>query len=216
MLNQNFDLDIEDYVTVDFTVMADVVDMLGGIEIDVTDEEAKEINNHIDGTAEVVGKKAHHMQGGLQTLDGVQAVTYSRIRKNVGGDYGRTERQRLVIQKMAEKVKDTDLSTINDLIDTVFSQISTSFTLKELISLATGVFQYELGESQGFAFEHTDGNVKGIGSVVVPLGVTRNVEEMHAFLYPKAEYSVSETVQAIAQEIESATGYTREDDKETE
>lgn len=209
MLNQNFDLDIEDYVTVDFTVMADVVDELGGIEIDVTDAEAKEINNHIDGTAEVVGKKAHHMQGGLQTLDGVQAVTYSRIRKNVGGDYARTERQRIVIQKLAEKVKGTDLSTINDLIDTVFSQISTSFTLKELIGLSTGVFQYELGESKGFAFEYTDGNVKGIGSVVVPLGVTQNVEEMHAFLYPNAEYSVSKTVQTIAQEIESATGYTK-------
>ena len=149
-------------------------------------------------------------------MDGVQAVTYSRIRKNVGGDYARTERQRIVIQKLAEKVKDTDLSTINDLIDTVFSQISTSFTLKEMISLATGVFQYELGESRGFAFEYTDANVKGIGSVVVPLGVTQNVEEMHAFLYPNAEYSVSETVQTIAQEIESATGYTREDYQETE
>ena len=216
MLNQNFDLDIEDYVTVDFTVMADVVDMLGGIELDVTDEEAKEINNHIDGTAEVVGKEAHHMQGGLQTLDGVQAVTYSRIRKNVGGDYGRTERQRIVIQKLAEKVKETDLSTLNDMVDTVFSQISTSFSLKEIISLATGAFQYELGESKGFAFEHTDGNVKGIGSVVIPLGVIENVEEMHAFLYPKEEYVVSETVQTIAQEIESATGYTREDFTETE
>ena len=216
MLNQNFDLDIEDYVTVDFAAMADVVDMLGGIEIDVTDEEAAEINNHIDGTAEIVGKKAHHMKGGLQTLDGVQAVTYSRIRKNVGGDYGRTERQRIVIQKLAEKVKDTDLSTINNIIDTVFSKVSTSFSLKEIISLATGVLQYEIGESRGFAFEYTDGNVKGIGSVVVPLGVVENVKEMHAFLYPKETYEVSETVQGIAQEIESVTGYTREDYKETE
>ena len=216
MLNQNFDLDIEDYVTVDFTVMADVVDKLGGIEIDVTDAEAQEMNNYIGETADVTGKRAKRVKGGLQTLDGVQAVTYSRIRKNVGGDYARTERQRIVIQKLAEKVKDTDLSTILDLIDTVFPRISTSFTLKEMISLATGVFRYELGESKGFAFEHSDGNVKGIGSVVVPLGVTQNVEEMHAFLYPKAEYSVSETVQTIAQEIESATGYTREDYKETE
>lgn len=216
MLNQNFDLDIEDYVTVDFKAMADVIDMLGGIEIDVTDAEAKEINNHIDGTAEVVGKDSEHMKGGLQTLDGVQAVTYARIRKNVGGDYARTERQRSVIQKLAEKVKDTDLSTLNDMIDTVFSQVSTSFTLKEIISLATGVLQYEIGESKGYAFEYTDGSVKGIGSVVVPLGVVENVEEMHAFLYPKEEYAPSETVQAIAEEIETTTGYTREDYQETE
>ena len=216
MLNQNFDLDIEDYVTVDFTAMADVVDLLGGIEIDVTDAEAAEINKHIDGTAEVVGKKANHMKGGLQILDGVQAVTYSRIRKNVGGDYGRTERQRVVIQKLAEKVKDTDLSTINSIIDTVFSQVSTSFSLKEIIKLASGVFQYEMGDSKGFAFEHTDGNVKGIGSVVIPLGVVENIEEMHEFLYPKDEYVASDTVRTIAQEIETRTGYTREDYKETE
>lgn len=214
MLNQNFDLDIEDYVTVDFSAMADVVDLLGGIEIDVTDAEAKEINRHIDGTAETVGKEAEHMRGGLQTLDGVQAVTYARIRKNVGGDYARTERQRVVIQKLAEKVKETDLATLNDIIDAVFSQISTSFSLKEIISLASGVLQYELGESKGFAFEYTDGNVEGIGSVVVPLGVRENVEELHAFLYPKDEYTASETVIGIAQEIESVTGYTREDYKE--
>lgn len=215
-LNKNFDLDIEDYVTVDFTAMADVVDRLGGIEIDVTDAEAAEINNYIDETASVVGKKAKHMKGGLQTLDGVQAVTYSRIRKNVGGDYGRTERQRVVIQKLAEKVKDTDLSTINDIIDTVFSRVSTSFSLKDMIRLAAGVLQYNLGESKGFAFEHTDGNVEGIGSVVIPLGVTENVEELHAFLYPKKEYEPSEAVLAISQEIESVTGYTREDYVTTE
>lgn len=215
-LNQNFDLDIEDYVTVDFSAMADIVDLLGGIEIDVTDAEAEEINRHIDGTAEVVGKEAEHMVGGLQTLDGVQAVTYARIRKNVGGDYARTDRQRLVIQKLVEKVKDTDLSTLNDIIDTVFQKISTSFSLKEIISLASGVLQYELGGTQGYAFEYTDGSVKGIGSVVVPLGVKENVGELHEFLYPKDEYTASETVQEIAGEIEAATGYTREDYKETE
>ena len=216
MLNQNFDLDIEDYVTVDFTAMADVVDMLGGIEIDVTDAEAQEMNNYIGETAGVVGKEANYVKGGLQILDGVQAVTYSRIRKNVGGDYGRTERQRIVIQKLAKKVKDIDLSTLNNIIDTVFSQVSTSFSLKEIISLAAGVLQYQMGESKGFAFEYVDGNVKGIGSVVIPLGVMENVEEMHAFLYPKETYEVSETVQGIAQEIESATGFTREDYRETE
>lgn len=216
MLNQNFDLDIEDYVTVDFSAMADVVDLLGGIEIDVTDAEAEEINRHIDGTAEAVGKKAKHMKGGLQTLDGVQAVTYARIRKNVGGDYARTGRQRIVIQKLAEKVKETDLTTLNNIIDTVFSQISTSFTMKEIISLASGVLQYELGEANGFAFEYTDGAVEGIGSVVIPLGVVENIEELHAFLYPKDKYAPSETVNNIAQEIETVTGYTREDYREQE
>ncbi len=206
MLNKNFDLDIEDYVTVDFGAMADVVDLLGGIEIDVTSEEAKEMNNYIAETAKAVGKKSSRIKSGLQTLNGVEAVTYSRIRKNVGGDYGRTERQRIVIQKLVEKVKQTDISTINQIIDEVFSQVSTSFTLKEIIRLAAGVMQYDLGETSGFPFERTDGSVEGIGSVVIPLGVVENIEELHAFLYPKdTDYAVSGTVRDIAKEIEEIT-----------
>ena len=212
MLNRNFDLDIEDYVTVDFGAMVDAVDLLGGIEINVTQAEAEEMNKHIVGTAECVGKKSSYMKSGLQTLNGVEAVTYSRIRKDVGGDYGRTERQRLVIQKMVDKVQQTDIATLNRIIDEVFPQVSTSYTLKEIIGLAAGVMQYKLGETRGFPFERTDGSVKGIGSVVVPLGVIENVEELHTFLYPKdQDYTVSETVRNIAKEIENISGYTRAD-----
>ena len=75
--------------------------------------------------------------------------------------------------------------------------------------------QYELGETSGFPFEHTDGSVEGIGSVVVPLGVIENVEELHTFLYPKdTDYVSSDTVKDIAQEIETLSGYTRADYKE--
>lgn len=216
MLNRNFDLDIEHYVTVDFKALADTIDLLGGIEMDVSAEEAVETNKYIVETAMVVDKEVHYVSEGVQILDGVQAVTYARIRKNVGGDYARTERQRLVIQKVVEKAKQTDLVTINAIIDKVFPQISTSFSLGELIKLAAGVLQYELGETGGFPFEHADSSIDGVGSVVVPLGVAENVEELHAFLYPKDEYTVSQTVIDIASEIEDASGYTREDYEETE
>ncbi len=216
MLNRNFDLDIEHYVTVDFKALADTIDLLGGIEMDVSAEEAVETNKYIAETAMVVEKNVDYVEEGLQILDGVQAVTYARIRKNVGGDYARTERQRLVIQKVAEKVKQTDLATINDIIDEVFPQVSTSFALGEMIKLAAGVMQYELGETSGFPFEHTDSSIQGIGSVVVPLGVAENVEELHAFLYPKDDYTVSQTVRGIASEIEYVSGYTRADYDEPE
>lgn len=216
MLNRNFDLDIEDYVTVDFSIMADVVDMLGGIEVDVSDAEAAEMNNYIGETADVVGKKGVFVQGGMQTLDGVQTVTYARIRKNVGGDYARTERQRVVIQTIVEKVKKTDLTTINDIVNQSFSKISTSLTLKEIISMAANVKKYELDGSNGYAFEHTDGMIEGIGSVVIPLGVAENVKELHEFIYPKdTEYVVSDTVKSIATKIEKLSGYTRADYVET-
>lgn len=211
MLNRNFDLDIEHYVTVDFKALADTIDLLGGIEMDVSAEEAVETNKYIVETAMVVDKEVNYVSEGVQILDGVQAVTYARIRKNVGGDYARTERQRLVIQKVVEKAKQTDLVTINAIIDKIFPQVSTSFSLGELVKLAAGVLQYELGETSGFPFEHADSSIEGVGSVVVPLGVAENVEELHAFLYPKDEYTVSQTVVDIASEIEDASGYTRED-----
>ena len=84
-----------------------------------------------------------------------------------------------------------------------------------MISLAAGVMQYELGETSGFPFERTDGSVEGIGSVVIPLGVIENVEELHAFLYPKdTDYAASNTVKDIAKEIETISGYTRADYKD--
>lgn len=202
MLNTNLDLNITDYVTVDFEAVVSVVDLLGGIEIDVSEEEAQEMNRHIFGTAQLVGKNTQYIQAGLQNLDGVEALTYARIRKNVGGDYARTERQREVVQKLAEKAKNTNISTLNDIIDEVFSEISTSFTLKELIGYSAGVLQYEIKDTKGFPFEHTDGSVEGIGSVVMPVDLVKDVEALHAFLYPNSDYKVSDTVRNIASEIE--------------
>ncbi len=211
MLNRNLDLDIEDYVTVDFKVLAEVIDLLGGIEVEVSAAEADEMNNYIHETAMVAGKEVNLVKEGFQNLDGVQAVTYARIRKNVGGDYARTERQRLVITKIVEKVKKTSLVKLNEIIDSAFEHVSTSFELGEVIRLAAGVMKYEIDETSGFPFEKTDGTIEGVGSVVVPLGMTENVEELHGFLYPNEEYQATDTIKEIAGAIENLTGYTRAD-----
>lgn len=212
MLNKNLDLDIQNYVTVDFKALADTVDLLGGIEIDIKEEEIQYMNEFLEETAQVAGKDANFIEAaGNQTLDGSQAVTYARIRSTAGGDYTRTERQRLVLEKIFEKVLHTKLGTINKIIDEVFPQVSTSFSLKDLLGLAAGVSQYQLGEAKGFPFELTDGNVEGVGSSVIPLGFVENVQELHEFLYPKDEYAVSEKLSEIAGKIESLTGYTRAD-----
>lgn len=212
MLNENFDLDIEDYITVDFGAVVSVVDLLEGIEVDVKEDEAAEMNNHIEETARIAGQKAKKMEAGLQTLNGVETVTYARIRKNVaGGDYSRTERQRLVIHKLLEKLKAMKLTQVNDIVDEVFGQVETSLSLEEMLGLASGIFKYELTETNGFPFKHTDGNIEGIGSVVIPIGVIDNVKELHTFLYPKSEYKVSKEAKAVAEEIEELICQTKED-----
>lgn len=211
MLNKNFDLNIEGYAMVDFSALAEAIDLLGGIEVDVEEAEAVEMNKYIGETARVVGKKATKVSAGKQTLDGVQAVTYARIRKSVGGDYKRADRQRQVIGKILEKVKKADILTLNQIINEVFSKVSTSFSLQELLSFATGVSRYQVKDSKGFPFESANGRVDAAGSVVVPLGLTENVQELHEFLYQDKEYQPSTTVQSIAASIENLTGFTRAD-----
>lgn len=210
MLNKNLDLAIEDYATVDFKAMADVVDLVGGIEISVTDAEAEALNNYIKETARVAGKEAHKLsKGGTYVLDGPQAVTYARLRKLEGGDYKRTERQRVVIKALFGKVKKIDLKTLNSIIDTVFPQVSTSFELRELLALAKSATEYKLGDSAGFPFDKTDGKFTSAGSVVVALGHAENVQQLHKFLYPKEEKEISATVQTISDNITSITGVVR-------
>lgn len=212
MLNKNFDLDIQNYVTVDFKALADVIDLLGGIELEVTEQEAKEINNYIDETGTVAEKKATHLtHGGILKLDGVQAVTYARIRKNVGGDYKRAERQQKVIAKVVEKAKTMNIKTINKIINKVFPKISTNFSLADMVGLAKGAFDYKLTETTGFPMEAMNGRVDKVGSVIVPVGLTENVQELHKFLYPKEkEKEVSDTVKSIEKKIEMITGITRD------
>ena len=216
MLNRNFDLDIDGYLTVDFKALASAIDLLGGIEVDVTETEAEEINNYLQESADVVEQEAVYVKPGKQILSGVETLTYVRIRKHVGEDYGRTARQRAVVQKMFDKLKTMDLKMLDELTNEVFKGVSTNFTLKELLDLMADAVQYDLKENGGFAFEHSEGSVEHVGSVVVPLGLVENVQELHQYLYPLSAYQVTDTVRAIAEELETLTGYTREDYQEKE
>lgn len=212
MLNRNLDLAVEEYVTVDFKAMSDVVDLLGGVEIQVTDEEAEMMNKYIGETAKAADKEANELpSGGTYTLDGPQAVTYSRLRKLEGGDYKRTERQRTVIKRLFEKIKTTDIATLNKIIDTVFPQVSTSLKLTDMLSLSSGITRYKLVDSEGFPFEKADGiTYPGAGDVVVAQGLAENVQELHEFLYPKEKtWEVSEEVQSISGDISYLTGVVR-------
>ena len=120
MLNENLDLNIKDYVSVNFLALADVIDMIDGIDVDMTYEEVVHMNNYCVETSKVTGKKYKKIKpevAGTFRLNGVQAVSYARIRYTEGGDYKRTERQRLVLEKTMNKMKTQDLSTINKIVD---------------------------------------------------------------------------------------------------
>ena len=222
MMNTNLDLDIKEYVAFDFNAVAEAVDLLGGVELTLTAEEVGHMNNYCVETSEVTGKKYKKLpqEDGTYTLNGVQAVSYARIRQTAGDDFKRAERQRIVVNKMVEKALASDLGTINELIDTVFPQIRTSLSKTEILSLAKDALNYSMGDSAGFPFEKETGSFKTSyqtkkTSCVVPADLASNVEQLHNFLYGTTDYEVTESVQNISDAIVDRTGVTAPE-KETE
>lgn len=214
MLNMNLDLDIQNYVTVDFGVVTEVIDLLGGLDIEIKEEEVEPLNKFVYETGQVAGKEAHFVRGsGVQHLDGVQATTYARIRSTAGGDFTRTERQRLVIEKIVEKLMKSDLSTINKIIDKVFPTISTNFTMTEILSYAKYFNQYKLGENTGFPIDKATDTVSGLGSIVIPVSLEDNVKKLHEFLFGTEEgYTPSGKVQSISGKIVARVGQKKAED----
>lgn len=212
MLNTNLDLTISDYVTVDFNSIVECVDLLGGIELTITDDEAILMLGYIQEINKITGHNSKCPEsGGTYTLDGVQACAYARIRYGGGDDYRRTERQRAVIAAMVQKAQHSNIKTINSLINQVFGDIQTSFSNADLLSLAANTFNYKLGETSGFPFEKTAKGYDKVGDVVIPCDLASNVTQLHVFLYNDTNYIPSDTVQANSAEIINKTGFRQGD-----
>lgn len=208
MLNKNLDLNITDYVTVDFNAVVECVDLLGGVELTVTDEEAVLMYGYMDEISKLTKKKSEYLPGGgTYVLDGVQACAYARIRYTAGDDYKRAERQRTVLAAMVAKAQQSDLKTINSLVDEVFGDIKTSFTNTDLIALAAQVFNYKLGETTGFPFEKNTITLGSKGNVVVPCDLASNVTKLHVFLYNDSDYTPTDTVKSNSEKIINDTGF---------
>lgn len=208
MLNKNLDLDITDYVSVDFSSLVDAIDLLGGIEIDIEEDEVGYMNDYITATNEITGHSSGQVSAGQGVhVDGVQATSYARIRYTEGWDYKRTERQRTVIMKMFEKAKQCDLLTLNKILDEMLPQISTSLSPTELLGLATGAGKYHMGENTGFPFDKESGSVGGQGDMVIPVNLENNVVQLHQFLYTNETYTPSQTVKDLSATIRANTGY---------
>ncbi len=207
MMNKNLDLNISDYVAVDFQALIDVIDLLGGVEIDVEAEEVQYINGYMTELNQITGKEIVQVSGaGTQTLNGMQATAYARIRYTTGWDFKRTERQRTVITKMFEKAKGASLGTLNSILDKALPEVSTSLSTTEMIGLMTKMGKYNMGENTGFPFDKTSGSVGSLGDLVIPVDLSANVKQLHEFLYNDTEYTPSPTVQSLSGTIRSNTG----------
>lgn len=207
-LNENLDLNIKEFVTVNFDSVSDAVDALGGIKMQITSAEVKYINGYIDETSKVTGKKSKHItSAGTYTLDGVQAVAYSRIRYTSGGDYKRTERMRDVITAMIAKLKTKSVTQINKIADEILPKVYTNLSMTDLLSMVPVVTSFNVAESIGWPYE-----TKGITLdrwYGVPVTLASNVEQLHKEAFKDENYELPSKIKTISNKIVSKTGYSK-------
>ena len=188
-LNKNLDLNITEFVTVNFDTVETIVDSIGGITLTITDSEASQIG---------------FSSGGTYTLDGKEALAYSRIRK-IDSDYQRTERMRTVLEAVFNKVKKQELSEISKFVDIVLPHISTNMSTNSIISLVPSAVFYKITDSTGWPYD-----VSGYSSDAwygVPVTLESNVKEFHQNIFGISDYTPSETVEEISDSIIAETGY---------
>ena len=213
MLNENLDLDISDFVTVNMNVVAEVVNDIGGVDIEVREDEINFLNGYQNEGSEITGLDIVPVtSAGMQTLNGLQALSYCRIRytdaidsEHEGLDYERTYRQRKVLEQILAKVKTMDVLTINNIINDVMSDVSTSLSTTEILSLAKDIASYNLSDTTGFPFDKQTADVDA-GDCVIPVNLAQNVKQLHEFLFSNEEYEPSDVVQGISDEIAYRTG----------
>ena len=206
-LNQNLDLNISEFVAVNFDAVSTAIDEMGGIEVEIKKDELEQMNKYIAETAKVTGKKANTLpKAGKYNLDGVQAVTYGRIRKTDGGDYKRNERMRTVIMKAFNKAKKMDFGTINSIIDKVLPKVQTNIASGDILGMATQIGSYNIDENLGWPYD-TKGKTLDAW-YGIPITLETNVKKLHEELFEQSDYIVPESVKEISEKIINKTGYT--------
>lgn len=205
-LEDNLDLQIDDYATFNWKAVVDAINVLGGVDIDITDKEFAYINSFITETVNSTGVGSYQLEhSGMNHLDGVQAVAYARLRL-MDTDFNRTERQRKVLGQAMEKAKNSDLKTLTTLIGTVYPQIKTSVGVDNLAGMAKNAKKYYISQTSGFPFSHQEIKI-GKKACVVPTTLESNVVQLHSFLYNTENYVPSENLKSISSHIIEVSGF---------
>ncbi|HEX3078334.1 MAG TPA: LCP family protein [Lachnospiraceae bacterium] len=202
-INTNFDLNVTDFVTVNFSAVTNIVDMLGGITLDITKDELEYVNDYTRDVARINGTDFTYLKkAGKQVVDGTQATAYCRVRYTAGGDFTRAERQRTVMKQVFKETKKASIPTLFKLANTMIPQVFTSLSNMEMLGLSKDIFFYDLGKQSGFPFEKEAKTISGT-SYVLPMSLTDNVSELHSYLFGEKNYKPSKTVQGFSADIAS-------------
>lgn len=218
MLNTNLDFALTDYVTVNFKALADAIDVLGGLDIEMTNAECVHANNYNREVSEEQGVEYEAIPydedlgddySEVRHVSGALATSYARIRYGGGDDAKRTSRQRIVINLMVQKLKQNP-TKIPEILDKVMGNVSTSLTKNEILELGMHAVTYTMGTSYAYPFQLCYGEnvVNALGEdVVIPVTLEFNVRELHEYLYPGLSYEPSAAVTEYSDYIARKSGY---------
>lgn len=214
MMNMNLDLNITDFATFGFKGVIDAIDELGGVDIDVQEEEVEYINMYLQTMHDEIGSENNPISGaGMQHLDGAQATAYSRIRYTQGGDFHRTERQREVLQQIFQKASKCGPKTLIDVCNSLSGEVATSLSNTEIMELIVRMLFMKIDDTSGFPIEEyrEPATLRG-RSIVIPETLTDNVKWLHGYLFGEEPYYTSELVDEISDMIDRKTTYAIADD----
>lgn len=206
-LNKNLDLNITEFVAINFDTVRVVVDSIGGVEIPIDSQEVKYINGYINSLNKQFGtSSANITTPGTYKLDGVQALAYSRIRYTDGGDYKRTERMRDVFMAVFKKAKTMNISELNNLANTILPHVSTNISENEIMGMIPKAISFNIKDSFGWPYE-TEGKMITKVWYGVPINLQKNVSKLHESLFNEVDYEPTDTVKNISNDIIKTTRY---------
>ena len=207
-LNRNLDLNITEFAALNFKTVAKVVDSVGGIDIDIKDDEISQMNTYLPETARYLKSDFEYItEAGKQHLDGVQAVTYSRIRHTEGGDYRRTERMRTVLTAVFKEVKKMSFGELNKMLDDVLPEVSSNIDSMDIIPLMLKMYKMDIKDSIGWPYDK-EGYISSLQVwYAAPVTLESNVTKLHEDAFGQSGYIPSDRVREISGSISYTTGY---------
>ncbi len=207
-LNRNLDLNITEFAALNFKTVAKVVDSVGGIDIDIKDDEISQMNTYLPETAKYLKSDFEYItEAGEQHLDGVQAVTYSRIRHTEGGDYRRTERMRTVLTAVFKEVKKMSFGELNKMMDDVLPEVSSNIDSMDIIPLMLKMYKMDIKDSIGWPYDKEGYISPSQVWYAAPITLEGNVARLHEDAFGQSGYVPSDRVREISGSISYTTGY---------
>ena len=183
-VKETYNVSIDKYIIINFWGFETIVDYIGGIEVDVKDYQLEELNKYIGESTG--GNDCPVEKAGIQTLNGKQALSYARIRYNVGDEYERTDRQREVIFKVIEKLQNTKPSKYLGIMNTMLEYIKTNIDPLEALNMAYTIYKFPSLDVEQLqiplvALSETR-NYKELGSVFL-MDRLQNASVLYNFIY---------------------------------